>query len=362
MNMNYPTVQLPATDQSRTDAAQVVFFTHLANISKIVKNILKLSGVHEERSILLLEERESLRQQLDRWRDSLPNYLSIESERNDGDDSEASFLYDWRARQQSSLRIHYNLAIIILLRSSLHIQREIDPATANCLLMALHRRVCVNAARDMIKHIHRSFEIATGLRTWSYYCFYCLQATLVLLPQTADSMASDDLMCRRAVEVFEQIKLKASQRCAEVVRQYLRRRTISRQRRQKRNDKDQEAVNGDQAPPPAGPALALQHNGRTQPTSQMTTDPVRALDQTFASGQDGDANAGSVFSFDEGTASWPSISPTTLQNEMYGALYSIDPSDNFYLGYQPFLFGGGSLTNDVSANDSSDWPPFWNTM
>jgi hypothetical protein len=108
MNMNYPTVQLPATDQSRTDAAQVMFITHLANISKIVKNILKLSGVPEERPILLLEERESLRQQLDRWRESLPNYLSIESnscEENDGDNDEASFLHDWRARQKSSLRI-----------------------------------------------------------------------------------------------------------------------------------------------------------------------------------------------------------------------------------------------------------------
>ncbi|KAJ4399549.1 hypothetical protein N0V91_009374 [Didymella pomorum] len=108
MNMNYPTVQLPTTDQSRTDAAQVMFITHLANISKIIKNILKLSGVHEERPILLLDDRESLRQQLDRWRDSLPNYLSIESkdyERNDGDDDGVSFLHDWRARQQSSLRI-----------------------------------------------------------------------------------------------------------------------------------------------------------------------------------------------------------------------------------------------------------------
>lgn len=108
MDMNYPTVQLPPTDQSRTNAAQVVFITHLANISKIVRSILELSGVHEERPIWLLEERESLRQQLDRWRDSLPNYLSMEKKDCEGNGDESddiSFLYDWRARQQSSLRI-----------------------------------------------------------------------------------------------------------------------------------------------------------------------------------------------------------------------------------------------------------------
>lgn len=108
MDMNYPTVQLPSTDQSRTDAAQVVFIGHLANISKIVRNILNLSGVHEERPIQLIEERESLRQQLDRWRDSLPNCLSIESQafgtNGEGSD-EPNFLRDWQARQKSSLRI-----------------------------------------------------------------------------------------------------------------------------------------------------------------------------------------------------------------------------------------------------------------
>jgi hypothetical protein len=250
----------------------------------------------------------------------------------------------------------------MLLRSSLHIQKEIDPAAANCPLMALHRKVCMDAARDMITHIHRSFEIAPGLRRWSYYCFYCLQATLVLLLQTADSMASDDLMCRRAVEVFEQIKLKASQRCAEVVRQYLRRHATSRQKTQKQDDRNHEAIAGHPVAHLAGPSLALQYTGHPHPTGQMTPAPVQDLDRTLADGQDRDANAGSMFSFDEGTASWPSISPNTLQTEMYGALYSADPSENLYLGIQPFLFGGGNLTNDVSAADTSDWPPLWNTV
>lgn len=219
----------------------------------------------------------------------------------------------------------------------------------------MHRKVCMAAARDMIIHIHRSFELAPGLRRWSYYCFYCLQATLVLLPQTADSVASDDLLCKRAVEVFEHIKLKASQRCAEVVRQYLRRRATAPHKRQKQNDITHEAAHTDAESPSADPSLVPQHTGGLHAASQSAPDPARDLDQTPACGQDRDANSASVVSFDEGNASWPSISPNTLQTEMYGALYSVDPSDNFYLGYQPFLFGDGDLTNAISTNDTGDW-------
>lgn len=228
--------------------------------------------------------------------------------------------------------------------------------------MAMHRKLCLAAARDMITHIHQSFEIAPGLRRWSYYCFYCLQATLVLLPQTTDSMASDDLLCKRAVEVFEQIKLKASQRCAEVVRQYLRRRATTPHKRQKQDDGTHEAAHRDADSPSANPSLMPQHTGNLHSARQSAPDPAQDVDQTLASGQDCDANAASVFSFDEGTASWPSISPNTLQTEMYGALYSIDPSDNFYLGYQPLLFGGSDLTNEISPNDTGDWPQSWNTL
>jgi hypothetical protein len=228
--------------------------------------------------------------------------------------------------------------------------------------MALHRQVCMDAAREMITHIYRSFEIAPRLRRWSYYCFYCLQATLVLLPQTADSIASDDLICRRAVKVFEQIKLKASQRCAEVVRQYLGRRDTSRHKRQKQDNGKHEAVAGDPTLQSAGPSVTQRRTEYSQPTDQEKSQSSQDLDQALSNGQDCDGNGGSVFSFDEGTASWPSISPNTLQTEMYGALYSVDPSDNFYLGYQPFLFGSGSLPDDVPTNDTSDWAPLWHTI
>lgn len=74
-----------------------------------VENLTFLQpSVYEERPILLLEEREALRQQLERWRSSLPNHLNIEdsdSEALGSSSTETSFIQDWRARQQSSLRI-----------------------------------------------------------------------------------------------------------------------------------------------------------------------------------------------------------------------------------------------------------------
>jgi hypothetical protein len=111
-------------------------------------------------------------------------------------------------------------------------------------LLSLHQSFCLDAARDMIRHIAALFQLAPHLRAWSYYCFYCLQATLVILPklasedhiarnsphsidatnkklQSTDRPENDWEVCNHAVRVFEQIELKASQRCAEVVKQYL---------------------------------------------------------------------------------------------------------------------------------------------
>ncbi|KAF9699532.1 hypothetical protein EKO04_002477 [Ascochyta lentis] len=358
MDMNYPT--LPASNEPSTDAAQVVFIGHLANISKIVLEILKISSVHEDRPTLLLEEREALRQQLERWRDSLPNYLSIEdsdSEMLGSNSTATSFLQDWRARQQSSLRIHFNLANMILLRSAVSMQKDIDPGAADCPLIALHRKVCLDAARDMIMHIHRSFELAPGLRRWSYYCFYCLQATLILLPQSADDRDGvDDLFCARAVEVFEQIKLKASQRCADVVRQYLRKRAKAQQK-QMQGTATQHTDDANHILRSSRSVSALQ---RPDPATIMSYAPT-GQDQSYGNVADemqGSVfNAASLLSFDDGNASWPSVSPTTFQTEMYGALYNIDPNDDFHLG--PYFFGTGGFLNDTPTDNTSGWSHLW---
>lgn len=218
--------------------------------------------------------------------------------------------------------------------------------------MCSHRKLCLDAARDMITHIHRSFEIAPGLRRWSYYCFYCLQATLVLLAQTAGEISSDDLMCKRAVEVFEQIKLKASQRCAQVVRQYLRRRTKLRQKRQEEDTRTEQTTNE------GFPSQVYESADQSQFTGQIAMHEAQNPDGTLTNEQGYETNAASLFNLDDSSTSWPLVSPNSLQTEMYGALYSIDPSDEFYLGHQPYFFGAGALTNDSPAIDVDDWPQF----
>jgi hypothetical protein len=237
--------------------------------------------------------------------------------------------------------------------------KEVDSDAAESPLIALHRKACLDAARDMIVHIHRSFELAPGLRRWSYYCFYCLQATLVLLPQSADDRdAADYLFCIRAVEVFEQIKLKASQRCADVVRQYLQKRAKARQK-QKQGipiPHENDAVHNLR---PLEPVSALQRPEPATAISYAIPEQNQPCDNITNGIQDCGMNSASLPNIDDGVASWPSVSPTTFQTEMYGALYSIDPNDNFHLGHQPYFYGTGGYLNDPLTDHNNDWSHLW---
>jgi hypothetical protein len=73
-----------------------------------------------------------------------------------------------------------------------------------------------------------------------------------------------------------------------------------------------------------------------------------------------ETNATSSCGADDSNGSWPPISPDTLQNDMYGALYNIDGNDDLYLGHQPYFFSTESFTNDFVANDTSEWSQLWN--
>jgi hypothetical protein len=89
-----------------------------------------------------------------------------------------------------------------------------------------HKASSLDAARDMIVHIHQLFTLAPSLRRWSYYCFYCLQATLVLLMKLTDEPFAEEIetlksLCGLSVQVFEQIELKAAKRCAEIVQRVM---------------------------------------------------------------------------------------------------------------------------------------------
>jgi hypothetical protein len=89
-----------------------------------------------------------------------------------------------------------------------------------------YKVTCLKAASDMVLHIHDIFQKAPSLSRWSYYCYYCLQATLVLLMRvldepTLEKAATTASICETSVQIFEQIELKASKRCADIVRYVL---------------------------------------------------------------------------------------------------------------------------------------------
>lgn len=64
------------------------------------------SAESAEQSTLNLERTEALRRDLERWRVSIPNHLVFKDVTPDTNDSDTlPSLYDWKARQQSGLRI-----------------------------------------------------------------------------------------------------------------------------------------------------------------------------------------------------------------------------------------------------------------
>ncbi|KAI9154777.1 transcriptional regulatory protein [Paramyrothecium foliicola] len=343
MNMGYPTVKLPVANEPVPDSAQVNFIMYLAEFAKIIRRIIRLSAeAHEssEPSPLKLDQREALRQEVGAWRASLPAYLSFPDFTERAYDScDQNFLYDWKMRQQSSLQIHYHLANIILLRGSV-VKKTVDHHALNTQqLSSLHQSAYLDAARDMIRHIHKLFILAPGLRRWSYYCFYCLQATLVLLHKVADDQHSrrrqrhaqnqpeshssfdagretveeDRKICQLAFEVFEFIKLKASQRCADVVRQFL--------------DKTSSASRRARGPELSTPSSLISgHAGLPQNV------------HSFPNTRDRPSGAESVGSVEGSSSTSPPISLNGLHDDLFDAFYRSDMGPAFNFSHsQPFL-------------------------
>ncbi|OAL17879.1 hypothetical protein AYO22_11223 [Fonsecaea multimorphosa] len=237
------------------------FIQPLAEIAKIIHRILNFLNLMGTPSVapLFPETVETLRHDLRTWHASLPVHLRFYDKRYESGSISKEALLTWKARQRSSLRIHYNLATIILLRNSLNPQTadetRSDAETGDHLEL-LYQISCVDAARDMILHIHQIFCIAPSLSRWIYYCFYCLQAVLVLMMKMVDdnsharkrrgstlswmhgnetedsSNVQRDLRCycEMSIDIFEKLKLKAAERCAQVVRSFLGRWESSRAR------------------------------------------------------------------------------------------------------------------------------------
>ncbi|CAG9950245.1 unnamed protein product [Clonostachys rosea f. rosea IK726] len=378
MNVKYPNVELPSGGEVVTKSAQIMFIPFLAEIAKIMRRIMKLateSVEPVEQSDFNLEQKEALRHELVRWHASLPNYLAFEDATQDANNSDASpWLHSWEARQQSSLRIHYYLAIIILLRGPIPRKSPELLALSTHPLYLLHQSCHLDAARNMIRHIYRLFKSAPYLRRWSYYCFYCLQATLVILPRVADyldisqcqqqknaclvptppsstqadgDMIEEDVgLCNMAVEVFEKIELKASQRCAIVVRQIL-----DSWEAKKRNDSlntGHTSISVDNCGVRRStPTRVLPEHPADSSSSSCNPSIINEDGSTHISPRSTQAGLNVVDSIRSVGGSSSSSLPTSFSEfeaELYGAFYGILDS-GFHVDEQQYCAGSQALEN-----------------
>jgi hypothetical protein len=231
----------------------------------------------------------------------------------------------------------------------------------------------------MIRHIHRLLTLAPHLRRWTYYCFYCLQAVLAILPQVTNDYRrtqsriraeanistgshqvnkepeDDRKLCNLAIEIFEQIKLKASQRCADVIRHYL-------------NTWESNQTTNDTSAPHAGSDSF--GNGAMQQSLPSVSAPLLSLDHSQASDheteasclssdatQTGPGDASVVESVSCSDFTSPCVSLSEFQAQLYSAFYG-NPNDGFDFDEQssfPGLetVGGYTLrSNTIGTQDS----------
>ncbi|OBT80547.1 hypothetical protein VF21_00341 [Pseudogymnoascus sp. 05NY08] len=200
--------------------SKTVFIKYLTGIAQITRDIMTfLDGSKTTITTppLKWDRIDSFDTQLLQWRESLPSYLRFRDYLTDQNYSPET-LSSWTSRQQSSLRVHYNMAVMILHRTSL---QEAERTTRDKVSIASEAKG-EQAASDMIRHIYSSFKAVPDLRKWTYYCFYCLQATLTLLIKLVDeplleSNLSMAELCELSIDVFQQIDLRSADQCAKML-------------------------------------------------------------------------------------------------------------------------------------------------
>lgn len=384
--------------------------THLLLLGLINTDTLK-SAEPSEPGNPKLERQKKLLCELDHWRASLPQHLCFtDSDREINDNDVLTSLYTWESRQQSSLQIRqctivtstawnisisihlltlrqdYYLAIIILFQDPISATPANGHAPRSQISHQLHQSYHLNAARNMIRHIHRLLTLAPHLRRWTYYCFYCLQAVLAILPQVTNDYSrtqsriseeanistgsrqgnkepdeDDRKLCNLAIEIFEQIKLKASQRCADVIRHYLNTWESNRTR------------NGTSAS-----SHASSHsfgNGAGQQSLPSTSTPLLPLDHSQSSDHETEAfclssdaaqarpgDGSIVESVSCSDLTPPCVSLSEFQAQLYSAFYG-NPNDGFDFDQQssfPGLetLGGYTVRSNTVGTQDGGWTTY----
>ncbi|SPJ81734.1 uncharacterized protein FTOL_09139 [Fusarium torulosum] len=300
MNMHYPQSQLPPGGEIVSESSKVMFIPLLADIIKIVRKIIDLSAGSTEQSNFKLEQKEELLSELHRWRASLPQYLTFEDEIQDAvqhvsDKDTPNSLYTWESRQQSSLRIP---TLVILLK----------------------------VAHDQHCSRHRQRKKSNDSRAFGQV--------------DHETVEDDRNLCNLAVEVFELIRLKASQRCADVVRHFLDKwrpdRTI--------NDPDGRRTSSG----------GLGDCGMQQAPIPAEDFPL-PMEYHVPSNNENESSQG-VGSVDCSDSTSPHVSLSGLQAELHDAFYS-NLNDGFNFAQQPSFIGVegfGTFPLELGTNGTAD--------
>ncbi|KAI8406577.1 hypothetical protein FOFC_14047 [Fusarium oxysporum] len=281
MNINYPKSQLPPGGEIVSESSQVMFIPLLADIIKIIRKIIDLSAESAEQSNFKLEQTEELLSELHRWRASLPQYLTFEDENQD-------------AVQ------HATLVILLKVADDQHCSRR-------------RQRRMSNDSRALGQVDHETVE-------------------------------DDRKLCNLAVEVFDLIRLKASQRCADVVRHFLDKwrpeRTTNDPDARRTSSRGLDDCGMQQVPSPTGDfPLPVEY-------------PVPLNNENESSE--------SVESVDWSDSTSPHVSLSGLQAELHDAFYS-NLNDGLNFAQQPSFIGVegfGAFPLELGTTGTADgcWP------
>ena len=130
-----------------------------------------------------------LDEEFSQWHASLPDFLLRADQDTDA---------VWLKRQRVSIQTHLNHVIIVLHRPFLTQTPTFDKSIMTA----------VEAAEDNIEIIHRILRDDPRLRSWYYWCHYCLLSTLIILTSLVmwprgNSTSRYTRLCEMAMQTFQ---------------------------------------------------------------------------------------------------------------------------------------------------------------